>query len=95
MLTTHTLEDERLGAEDCSDSTLNIWDQVVDSVRAEYLSEEQDYPWIIGFSGGKDSTVVAQAVFEALLQVPPSKRRRFVHVVSNDTFVRPTYFGSV
>ena len=64
-----------------------LWEQVVASVRAEYLSEVQDYPWIIGFSGGKDSTVVAQAVFEALLQVPPSRRRRHVHVVSNDTQV--------
>lgn len=67
--------------------TLDVWDDVVASVRAEYMSDEQDFPWIIGFSGGKDSTVVAQAVFEALLQVPPSRRKRHVHVVSNDTLV--------
>lgn len=65
----------------------DLWDEVVASVRAEYLSEGQDYPWIIGFSGGKDSTVVAQAVFEALLQVPPSRRKRSIHFVSNDTQV--------
>ena len=65
----------------------NYWDDVVRAVRTEYLSDSQDYPWIIGFSGGKDSTVVAQAVFEALLQVPPSQRRRHVHFVSNDTLV--------
>ena len=51
-----------------------LWEEVVRSVRTEYLSETQDYPWIIGFSGGKDSTVVAQAVFEALLQISPSQR---------------------
>ena len=67
--------------------TLDLFDEVVASVRAEYMSDVQDYPWIIGFSGGKDSTVVAQAVFEALLQVPPSRRKRHVHVVSNDTQV--------
>lgn len=66
---------------------LELWEEVVRSVRAEYLSETQDYPWIIGFSGGKDSTVVAQAVFEALLQISPSQRKRHVHVVSNDTQV--------
>lgn len=65
----------------------DFWDEVVCSVRAEYLSNTQEYPWIIGFSGGKDSTVVAQAVFEALLQVPPSQRKRPVHLVSNDTQV--------
>jgi len=64
-----------------------LWEDVVRSVRTEYLSETQDYPWIIGFSGGKDSTVVAQAVFEALLQISPSQRKRHVHVVSNDTQV--------
>ena len=65
----------------------DFWDEVVHSIRSEYLSDVQDYPWIIGFSGGKDSTVVAQAVFEAMLQVPPSQRRRHVHLVSNDTQV--------
>ncbi|MEO6563889.1 MAG: DNA phosphorothioation system sulfurtransferase DndC [Nitrosospira sp.] len=64
-----------------------LWDEVVREVRTEYLSEAQDYPWIIGFSGGKDSTVVTQAVFEALLQLPPSQRKREVHVISNDTQV--------
>ncbi|MBI5626684.1 MAG: DNA phosphorothioation system sulfurtransferase DndC [Nitrosomonadales bacterium] len=65
----------------------DFWEDVVHAVRTEYLSDSQEYPWIIGFSGGKDSTVVAQAVFEALLQVPPSQRRRQVHFVSNDTLV--------
>lgn len=74
-------------AETAFESNSDTWDTVVGSVRAEYLAATQDYPWIIGFSGGKDSTVVAQAVFEALLQVPPSQRRRHVHLVSNDTLV--------
>jgi len=63
------------------------WNDIVEAIKQEYLSEEQCYPWIIGFSGGKDSTVVAHAVFEALLSLPPSKRNREVHVVSNDTLV--------
>lgn len=63
------------------------WGAVVNAIKQEYLSEEQIYPWIIGFSGGKDSTVVVHAVFEALLELPPSKRLRAVHVVSNDTLV--------
>lgn len=63
------------------------WGNIVSSVREEYTSNSQQYPWIIGFSGGKDSTVVAQAVFEALLSVSPSLRTRPVHVVSNDTLV--------
>lgn len=63
------------------------WLDIVANIKAEYLSEVQRYPWIIGFSGGKDSTLVAQAVLEAILAVPPSARTREVHVVSNDTLV--------
>ncbi|ALN75793.1 DNA phosphorothioation system sulfurtransferase DndC [Aureimonas sp. AU20] len=63
------------------------WSSIVSSIRTEYLSESQSYPWIIGFSGGKDSTVVTHAVFEALLQISPSRRTRPVHLVSNDTMV--------
>lgn len=64
-----------------------LWNDIVESIKQEYLSEEQSYPWILGFSGGKDSTVVAHALFEALLSLPPSKRKREVHIVSNDTLV--------
>ena len=53
----------------------------------EYLSKVQSYPWIVTFSGGKDSTLVAHLVFEALLELPPSLRQRQVYFVSNDTFV--------
>jgi DNA sulfur modification protein DndC len=55
-------------------------------IRDEYL-QPHDTPWIIGFSGGKDSTLVLQLVMETLLELPPSERRRSVHVVSNDTLV--------
>lgn len=58
--------------------------------RAELLDEyraDHDCPWIIGFSGGKDSTLVTQLVFEMLLDLPPSERIRPIHIVANDTLV--------
>lgn len=66
---------------------MTLWENIVADIKAEYLSETQRYPWIIGFSGGKDSTLVAQAVLEAMLAVTPSDRTREVHMVSNDTLV--------
>lgn len=63
------------------------WAEIVQHVKDEYLSTAQSYPWIVGFSGGKDSTVVVHAVFEALQAIPPSQRTRPVHIVSNDTMV--------
>ena len=62
----------------------------LDAARQDLLAEyraDHDYPWIIGFSGGKDSTLVAQLVFEMLLDLPPSERKRDVHIVANDTLV--------
>ncbi len=55
-------------------------------LRDEYLQPHAK-PWIIGFSGGKDSTLVLQLVFDMLLELPASRRHRPVHVLSNDTLV--------
>lgn len=63
------------------------WKKIIAEVKEEYLNPLQKYPWIIGFSGGKDSTLLVQAVFEAVLSITPSKRTRPVHIVSNDTLV--------
>lgn len=61
-----------------------------EKIRSVLLNEYQqdhDYPWVVGFSGGKDSTLVAHLVFDTLLAVPPDLRTRKVHVISNDTLV--------
>lgn len=63
------------------------YDAIVDEIRCEYLNDTQCYPWIIGFSGGKDSTLLLQCVMVAVLDVAPSQRKREIHVVSNDTLV--------
>jgi DNA sulfur modification protein DndC len=55
-------------------------------IREEYLAANSD-PWIIGYSGGKDSTLLTQLVFETLLDLAPSDRTRPVHVLCNDTQV--------
>jgi DNA sulfur modification protein DndC len=64
-----------------------IFNQVVADVREEYLSDTQSFPWIVGFSGGKDSTLVAHAVFAALLDISPSRLTRPIHIIANDTMV--------
>lgn len=60
------------------------------TIRAD-LEEEycrpHGHPWILGFSGGKDSTLLAHLVVEMLLALAPDERRRAIHIVSNDTLV--------
>ena len=51
-------------------------------IQSEYLSSSQNYPWIVGFSAGKDSTMLLQLVLEAVLDLPPDERRRPIHILS-------------
>lgn len=40
---------------------------IVEDIKEQYLEDDNNIPWIIGFSGGKDSTVVLTLVWKALL----------------------------
>lgn len=64
----------------------NIVDEIID----QYLfADETNRPWIIGFSGGKDSTVMLQLVWEAVRKIKDDFgfTRRDIYVVCNDTMV--------
>lgn len=69
-----------------NEGTLELLRTVQADIREEYLADRID-PWIIGYSGGKDSTLLAQLVFEMLLDLAPSDRTRPVHLLCNDTLV--------
>jgi len=53
----------------------------------QYQAEDNARPWIVGFSGGKDSTMLLQLVWKAVQKLPEQLRWRPVHVVCNDTMV--------
>lgn len=50
-----------------------------------YLHDRR--PWMIGYSGGKDSTLLCQLVFEMLEGLPEKKRWKPVYIVTSDTMV--------
>lgn len=54
-------------------------------IAALYLSDE--IPWVVGYSGGKDSTAVLQLVWLALAELPEDRRTKPVYVISTDTLV--------
>ena len=58
---------------------------VRETLRAEFTRGHAD-PWIVAYSGGKDSTLLLHLVWEAAA-VPAGAPRRPVYVVSNDTLV--------
>src|SRR5690348_16064562 len=51
------------------------------------LDAEDQIPWVVGYSGGKDSTATLQLVWLALAQLPDAKRRKPVFVITTDTLV--------
>lgn len=65
--------------------TENTLQDLLDEIRYVYRSD--DRPWIIGYSGGKDSTVVTHLVYTMLKQLPAEQRHKKVYIVSSDTLV--------
>ncbi len=63
-------------------------------IKEVYLSD--DTPWVVGYSGGKDSTVVIQLVFEALSELPKEQLHKKIYVISSDTLVEtPLIISSI
>ncbi|RVU18490.1 DNA phosphorothioation system sulfurtransferase DndC [Methylobacterium oryzihabitans] len=51
------------------------------------LYQADTIPWVVGYSGGKDSTATLQLVWLALSRLPEAARTKPVYVISTDTLV--------
>lgn len=56
-----------------------------ETVRNLYLAD--DIPWVIGYSGGKDSTAAVQLVWMAISELERYERRKPIHIINTDTMV--------
>ena len=68
----------------------SIWEyrdleEIYEEIRQTYLSD--DRPWVIGYSGGKDSTTVLQLIWKAISDLPDEKQSKTIYVISSDTLV--------
>lgn len=70
--------------------TINI-NQLIDNTKykIEKIYLQDDIPWIIGYSGGKDSTCATQLIVDTLLEMKEKNKilRKKVYVISSDTMV--------
>ena len=58
---------------------------LISEIQEVYLA---DYiPWVVGYSGGKDSSATLQLVWYAISELPIEKRIKPIHVISTDTLV--------
>jgi DNA sulfur modification protein DndC len=60
-------------------------EQKIEEIQSLY--QENKIPWVIGYSGGKDSTAVTQLTWMAINQLPPEERMKPIYVITTDTMV--------
>lgn len=58
---------------------------LIKEIQDLYIEDEK--PWVIGFSGGKDSTTILSLIYVALLKLDKKQRHKHIYVVSSDTLV--------
>jgi DNA sulfur modification protein DndC len=72
-------------------------EEIYEEIAGLYQADRR--PWVIGFSGGKDSTVAMQLIWEALARLPEEQRTKRVHVIASDTLVESpviaAYIGGI
>ena len=64
---------------------LRTMDDIHSEIQEVYLGD--DRPWILGFSGGKDSTCMVQIRWSALEKLPRQKLSKRIYIISSDTLV--------
>ena len=65
--------------------TKDTIDGMIKTVQNLYLAD--DIPWMLGYSGGKDSTAALQLVWMAIEGLPVKDRTKPVHIMNTDTLV--------
>lgn len=65
--------------------TKELIDGLIVTIQNLYLVD--DIPWMIGYSGGKDSTAAVQLVWMAMEGLPREERNKTIHIMNTDTLV--------
>src|SRR5699024_5355555 len=61
------------------------FEDIIEQMALVYKHDSR--PWMIGYSGGKDSTLLCQLTFEMIESLPPEERKKKVYIVTSDTMV--------
>ena len=61
------------------------YSDIKSSLRHLYLEDPR--PWLVGFSGGKDSTMLASLIVEVVAGIPDDQRKKPVAILCTDTRV--------
>lgn len=62
-----------------------VFHNIIEEMKFVYLHDKR--PWMIGFSGGKDSTLLCMLIFEMIQELKPEQRHKKVFIITSDTKV--------
>lgn len=76
------------------ENQLSLIDEAKVLIKKAYKNDNR--PWVVGYSGGKDSTVAVQLIFEAMMEMSKEELTKTVYVISSDTLVEtPLIINSI
>lgn len=62
-----------------------VFEDIIQEMMIVYQHDRR--PWLIGYSGGKDSTLLVALAYEAITRLPPEARTKKVYIITSDTLV--------
>lgn len=68
-----------------SDNNFPEFEDIINEMT--YVYKHDNRPWLIGYSGGKDSSLLVTLVVETVLRLPEYARKKKIFIVTSDTGV--------
>lgn len=63
----------------------SVFEDIIQEIMMVYHHDSR--PWLIGYSGGKDSTLLVSLVYEAVSRIDETDRKKKVYIITSDTQV--------
>jgi len=62
-----------------------VFEDIIEEMIKVYKHDMR--PWLVGYSGGKDSTLLVALAYEAISRINPEERKKTVYIITSDTMV--------
>ena len=67
------------------DNKFQVFEDIIEEMT--YVYKHDNRPWLIGYSGGKDSSMLVSLVIDMIMKLPAEERTKKVYIVTSDTGV--------
>ncbi len=67
------------------DNKFQVFEDIIEEMT--YVYKHDNRPWLIGYSGGKDSSMLVSLVVEMVMRLPENQRTKKIFIVTSDTGV--------